>query len=137
MSKNDYSDYLENIRQTLLRVMNQRQRGQREIARRCNPHRNEISSILSGEKRDARLSTIVNIADGLGLPLSALIGANESPDSESSTLILKLHAVLSKHDKGINGNYKHPTKSGKITIPEHGGDLNPDTVKSIMKQARL
>ncbi len=29
------------------------------------------------------------------------------------------------------------TKPGKITIPEHGGDLNPDTVKSIMKQAGL
>ena len=29
------------------------------------------------------------------------------------------------------------TKPGKITIPEHGGDLNPDTIKSIMKQAGL
>ncbi len=24
-----------------------------------------------------------------------------------------------------------------VTIPEHGGDLNPDTVKAIMKQAGL
>lgn len=39
--------------------------------------------------------------------------------------------------KGSHHQYKHPTKSGKVTIPEHGGDLNPDTVKSIMKQAGL
>ena len=36
--------------------------------------------------------------------------------------------------KGSHHQYKHPTKPGKVTIPEHGGDLNPDTVKSIMKQ---
>ena len=39
--------------------------------------------------------------------------------------------------KGSHHQYKHPTKSGKVTILEHGGDLNPDTVKSIMKQAGL
>ena len=32
--------------------------------------------------------------------------------------------------KGSHHQYKHPTKPGKVTIPEHGGDLNPDTVKS-------
>lgn len=39
--------------------------------------------------------------------------------------------------KGSHHQYKHPTKLGKVTIPEHGGDLNSDTVKSIMKQAGL
>lgn len=39
--------------------------------------------------------------------------------------------------KGSHHQYKHPTKSGKITIPEHGGDLNLDTVKSILRQAGL
>lgn len=39
--------------------------------------------------------------------------------------------------KDSHHHYKHPTKPGKVTIPEHGGDLNPDTVKSIMKQAGL
>lgn len=39
--------------------------------------------------------------------------------------------------KGSHHQYKHPTKSGKVTIPEHGGDLNIDTVKSILKQAGL
>lgn len=39
--------------------------------------------------------------------------------------------------KGSHHQYKHPTKAGKVTIPEHGGDINPDTVKSILKQAGL
>lgn len=39
--------------------------------------------------------------------------------------------------KGSHHQYKHPTKSGKISIPEHGGDLNIDTVKSILRQAGL
>ena len=39
--------------------------------------------------------------------------------------------------KGSHHQYKHPTKLGKVTIPEHSGDLNPDTIKAIMKQAGL
>ena len=31
--------------------------------------------------------------------------------------------------KGSHHQYKHLTKPGKVTIPEQGGDLNPDTVK--------
>lgn len=39
--------------------------------------------------------------------------------------------------KGSHRQYKHPTKPGKVTIPIHKGDLHPDTVKSILKQAGL
>lgn len=39
--------------------------------------------------------------------------------------------------KGSHHQYKHPTKLGKVMIPDHGGDLNMDTVKSIMRQAGL
>lgn len=39
--------------------------------------------------------------------------------------------------KGSHHQYKHPTKPGKVTIPEHGGDLHLDTVKSIMRQAGI
>lgn len=39
--------------------------------------------------------------------------------------------------KGSHHQYKHSSKSGKVTIPEHTGDLNIDTVKSILKQAGL
>lgn len=39
--------------------------------------------------------------------------------------------------KGSHHHYKHPTKPGKVTIPEHKGDIHPDTVKSIMRQAGL
>ena len=38
---------------------------------------------------------------------------------------------------GDHHQYKHPTKPGKVTIPEHGGDINIDTVKSIKRQAGI
>ena len=39
---------------------------------------------------------------------------------------------------GSHHQYKHPTKTGKVTIPEHKGmDINSTVVKSILKQAGL
>jgi predicted RNA binding protein YcfA (HicA-like mRNA interferase family) len=39
---------------------------------------------------------------------------------------------------GSHHQYKHSTKSGKVTIPEHKGkDINMTVVKSILKQAGL
>lgn len=34
---------------------------------------------------------------------------------------------------GSHYQYKHKTKSGKVTIPRHGGDLNINTANSIFK----
>lgn len=42
-----------------------------------------------------------------------------------------------KNQKGSHNHYKRPTKSGKVTIPQHPGDIHPDTIKSILKQAGL
>lgn len=39
--------------------------------------------------------------------------------------------------KGSHKHFKHPTKPGKVTIPQHKGDLDIRTVNSIMKQAGL
>lgn len=39
---------------------------------------------------------------------------------------------------GSHHHFKHPTKPGKITVPDHGGrDLHPDIVKSIKNQAGI
>lgn len=38
---------------------------------------------------------------------------------------------------GSHKQYKHPTKKGKVTIPNHRGDLDKQTVKSILEQAGL
>ena len=42
-----------------------------------------------------------------------------------------------KNTKGSHNHYKHPTKTGKVTIPKHSGDLDLKTVKSILEQAGL
>jgi predicted RNA binding protein YcfA (HicA-like mRNA interferase family) len=40
--------------------------------------------------------------------------------------------------KGSHRQYKHPTKSGRVTIAGHPNDeLAPGTLNSILKQARL
>lgn len=39
--------------------------------------------------------------------------------------------------KGSHKQYKHKTKTGIVTIPDHTGDLKPKTANSILKQAGL
>ena len=39
--------------------------------------------------------------------------------------------------KGSHKHFKHPVKPGKITIPQHRGDLDIKTARSILKQAGL
>lgn len=41
--------------------------------------------------------------------------------------------------KGSHRQYKHPTKSGRVTIPVHslGKEMPPGTLNSILKQAGL
>ena len=42
------------------------------------------------------------------------------------------------NSKGSHYQFKHPRKTGKVTVPFHGsGDLTPVTLKSIRKQAGL
>lgn len=38
---------------------------------------------------------------------------------------------------GSHIQYKHPTKPGKVTLPNHAGDINIKTANSILKQAGL
>jgi predicted RNA binding protein YcfA (HicA-like mRNA interferase family) len=39
--------------------------------------------------------------------------------------------------KGSHKQYKHPTKKGIVTVPNHTGDLKIKTANSILKQAGL
>lgn len=38
---------------------------------------------------------------------------------------------------GSHQQYQHPDKPGTVTVPNHTGDLDKRTVKSIVKQAGL
>ncbi len=42
-----------------------------------------------------------------------------------------------KNTRGSHYYYTHPCKPGKITIPNHPGDLDQRTVRSIIKMAGL
>lgn len=39
--------------------------------------------------------------------------------------------------RGSHVNYVHKTKQGKVTIPNHKGDIPKGTVNSVLKQAGL
>ena len=38
---------------------------------------------------------------------------------------------------GSHMQFTHPTKPGRVTVPDHRGDLKPGTLRSILKQAGL
>lgn len=39
--------------------------------------------------------------------------------------------------QGSHHQYKHPAKSGKVTVPNHRGDIPLRVINSILKQAGL
>lgn len=51
--------------------------------------------------------------------------------------ILKKDGWILKGVKGSHFQYTHKFKIGKVTIPNHSGDIPKGTIKSIMKQARI
>jgi len=42
-----------------------------------------------------------------------------------------------KNVTGSHYQYVHATKPGKVTIPNHPGDLDPRTAKSVLRQAGI
>jgi predicted RNA binding protein YcfA (HicA-like mRNA interferase family) len=51
-------------------------------------------------------------------------------------LIEKNGWVLARQ-KGSHKTFTHPTKTGIVTVPEHGGDIPIGTLNSILKQVGL
>ncbi len=51
--------------------------------------------------------------------------------------LLKNDGWEEKDQKGSHLQLIHPNKSGKVTIPVHGGDIPKGTLNSILKQAGL
>ncbi|WP_040400701.1 type II toxin-antitoxin system HicA family toxin [Cecembia lonarensis] len=51
--------------------------------------------------------------------------------------ILKDDGWKEKTQKGSHLQLIHPKKSGKVTVPVHGGDIPIGTLNSILKQAGL
>lgn len=42
-----------------------------------------------------------------------------------------------KNTRGSHKHFTHPSKPGKVTVPQHKGDLDIKTANSILKQAGL
>ena len=50
---------------------------------------------------------------------------------------LKADGWQESAQKGSHRQFVHPTKPGKVTVPDHKGDVKPGTLHSIWKQAGL
>ena len=51
--------------------------------------------------------------------------------------LLKKDGWVEKAQIGSHLQLVHPTKSGKVTIPVHGGDIPKGTLNAILKQSGL
>jgi predicted RNA binding protein YcfA (HicA-like mRNA interferase family) len=49
--------------------------------------------------------------------------------------LLKKDGWEERAQKGSHLQLQHPSKSGKVTLPVHSGDLPKGTLNSILKQA--
>ena len=59
-------------------------------------------------------------------------------DAKELEKILKQDGWTYVNQKGSHKQYRHPLKTGKVTIPFHGHkDLNIKTANTILKQAGL
>ena len=59
-------------------------------------------------------------------------------DARELEKIIQADGWTAVKESGSHKHYKHPSKSGKVTIPFHGHkDLNIKTVNTILKQAGL
>ncbi len=45
--------------------------------------------------------------------------------------------IIESRNRGSHIQLKHPVKKGKVTVPQHKGDIAPGTLNSILKQAGL
>lgn len=51
--------------------------------------------------------------------------------------LIKKNGWYLKNSNGSHMQYIHDDKPGKITIPNHPGDLDPKTVRSVLHSAGL
>ncbi len=63
------------------------------------------------------------------------------PVTVKEIILKKLHEdgwkEIPNRKKGSHIQLKHPTKHGKVTVPNHSGDIPAGTLNSILKQAGL
>jgi predicted RNA binding protein YcfA (HicA-like mRNA interferase family) len=69
---------------------------------------------------------------------SAKLSGGASVGKNSRDIIRDLTADGGVHvaTAGSHRHFKHPTKSGKVTVPHPKRDLHPKTVRSISPQAQ-
>jgi len=51
--------------------------------------------------------------------------------------LIRAHGWRYLYTNGGHAHFEHPTLLGKVTVPQHPGDINPNIVKLILRQAGI
>ena len=100
-------NFIETLRKNLDIIMDERNLTIRELAELCDITYDTLKTFLyDKEAKDCRLSTVVKLSKGLGIPIGMLIGSLD----EEALELLKMYRSLPKGSKAlIDWHIKHQT----------------------------
>lgn len=88
---------LRNVRTCILVTMEKRGWNIAETAIRCDMSYRNFQSILYGERKDIKLSTLVRIANTFDVPLSEMIGGEEAQKEKDVWILKGVYATLKNY----------------------------------------
>lgn len=88
---------LQNIRTYILVTMEKRGWNIAETAIRCDMSYRTFQSILYGERKDIKLSTLIRVANALDVPLSEMIGGEEEQRERDVFILKGVYATLKNY----------------------------------------
>jgi len=90
-------DCLKALRERLYAVMGKNDWTLTRLSNECGVSYRELQQILYKQNKDVRLSTLVRISDGLGIPLISLVDMEEMRKEENAEFIRKLYSDMKEY----------------------------------------
>lgn len=88
---------LNTLRDRLYSVMGKNNWSLTQMANECGISYRELQQILYKQNKDIRLSTLIRISDGLGIPLISLVDVEEMRKEENTEFINKLYLDMKNY----------------------------------------
>ncbi len=90
-------DCLKALRERLYAVMRKNDWTLTRLSNECGVSYRELQQILYNQNKDIRLSTLIRISDGLGVPLISLVDMEEMRKEENAEFISKLYSDMKEY----------------------------------------
>lgn len=88
---------LKTLRDRLYSVMGKKNWTLVQMATECGISYRELQQILYNQNKDIRLSTLIRISEGLGVPLISLVDVEEMRKEENAEFISKLYSDMKEY----------------------------------------